>query len=52
MLESARQRIITLPRVPTQLMLSVGTIASFSWLLLQDKIHPLVIYLLQAYLTF
>jgi hypothetical protein len=33
-------------------LLSIGTLASFGWLLLQGKIHPLVLYLLQVYLTF
>ena len=52
MLEFARNRVVALPRVPAQTLFSVGTLASFAWLLLQDKIHPLVVYLLQIYLTF
>ena len=52
MLQSARNRVVALPRIPTQTLLSAGTLASFGWLLLQGKIHPLVIYLLQIYLTF
>ncbi len=52
MLQSARNRAVALPRVPTQILLSAGTLASFGWLLLQGKIHPIVIYLLQLYLTF
>ena len=52
MLESARNRIDALPRVPVQTVLSIGTLASFGWLMLQDKIHPIVLYLLQVYLTF
>lgn len=52
MLESVRNRVVALPRVPTQVLLSAGTLATFGWLLLQNKIHPIVIYLLQLYLTF
>lgn len=52
MLQSARRRILAIPRVPTQHMLTVGTLASFGWLLLQNKIHPFIIYVLQVYLTF
>lgn len=52
MLESVRRREVAVPRVPTQVLLSAGTLASFVWLLLQDKIHPIVVYLLQIYLTF
>ena len=52
MLESARNRVVALPRVPTKFLLSAGTLASFGWLLIQNKIHPIVVYLLQLYLTF
>lgn len=52
MLDSTRNRVEALPRVPAQVLLSAGTLTGFSWLLLQDKIHPFVIYLLQVYLTF
>ena len=52
MLQSARNRVVAVPRVPAQVFLSAGTLVSFGWLLLQDKIHPLVVYLLQLYLTF
>lgn len=57
MLESARNRDVAISRVPTQVaptqvLFSVGTLFSFGWLLLQNKIHPIVVYLLQVYLTF
>ena len=52
MLESTRSRVLSIPRIPAQWLLSVGTLGSFSWLLLQNKIHPIVVYLLQVYLTF
>ncbi len=38
--------------LPVQVVLSAGTLLSFAWLLLQNKIHPIVVYLLQVYLTF
>ena len=52
MLESARNRVVALPRVPTKVWLSAGILASFGWLLIQNEIHPIVVYLLQLYLTF
>jgi len=52
MLEFARNRVVALPRVPVQVLLSAGTLVSFGWMLLQNRIHPIVIYLLQVYLTF
>ncbi len=52
MLESARNRDVAISRVPAQAVLSAGTLLSFAWLLLQGKIHPIVVYLLQVYLTF
>jgi len=51
MLESAR-KISTVPEVQVRVLLSVGTIASFGWLLVQDRIHPIVVYCLQLYLSF
>lgn len=52
MLESARKYIGALPTVPAHVLLSAGTIASFGWLLLEDRVHPIFIYVLQIYLTF
>lgn len=52
MLESVRRREVAVTRVPAQVLLSTATLASFVWLLLQNKIHPIVVYLLQIYLTF
>ncbi len=56
MLESARNRDVAISKVPAQMsvqvLLSAGTLLSFAWLLLQNKIHPVVVYLLQIYLTF
>lgn len=52
MLESARKYVVALPKVPAHFLLSAGTVASFAWLLLQNRIHPIVVYVLQVYLTF
>jgi hypothetical protein len=51
MLDSVRKRV-AVPHVPVKMLLSVGTLASFGWLLSHDLIHPIVIYALQAYLAF
>jgi len=50
MLDSVRK--LTVPYVPGQVLLSAATIASFAWLLAQDRIHPLVVWALQLYLSF
>ena len=52
MLESIRSRDVAISRVPARVVFSAGTLLSFTWLLLQNKIHPIVVYLLQVYLTF
>lgn len=51
MLEWISKRV-AVPGIPVKVVLSVGTLASFAWLLGQDLIHPLAIYLLQLYLAF
>jgi hypothetical protein len=43
---------VAVPHVPVRVLLSVGTVAGFGWLLTQDMVHPLVIYALQLYLSF
>lgn len=52
MLESARNRDVAISGVPAQMLFAAATLSSFAWLLLQNKIHPIVVYLLQVYLTF
>jgi hypothetical protein len=51
MLESIRAAV-AVPRLPAQALLSVGTVVSFGWLLANDLIHPVVIYLFELYLSF
>lgn len=52
MLESIRSKSVALPQLPTKAIWSVSTIGSFLWLLSQDLVHPLMVYLFQLYLTF
>ncbi len=51
MLESIR-RHAAIPLVPTRWLLSAGTILSFGWLMANDLINPIVLYLMQLYLAF
>jgi len=43
---------LALPRLPVRAAASAGVAGSFIWLLAHDLIHPLVVYLLELYLTF
>jgi hypothetical protein len=51
MLDSLR-RTVAIPQVPTRFWLPVLSLTAFGTLLVQDVIHPLVIFLLQLYLAF
>lgn len=51
MLESAR-RIAATPQISFRVLVGLGTLSSFLWLLANDLIHPIVIYALELYLTF
>ena len=50
-LDFVRRRAVTWERTQ-HTVLAIATLGSFSWLLAQDQIHPLVVYLLQLYLAF
>jgi hypothetical protein len=50
MLDSVRKHV-AVPEIPVKVLLSVGSLASFGWLLSQDLVHPIVIYALQLYLS-
>lgn len=52
MLDSVRKHAAAIPHVPARAVWSIATLASFGWLLSQDMVHPLVIYVMQFYLTF
>ena len=43
---------VAVPDVPVKVLLSVGSLASFGWLLSHDLVHPIVIYALQLFLSF
>jgi len=45
-------KTLSVPHVPVRVVASAGVVSSFVWLLSQNLIHPLVIYLLELYLTF
>ena len=51
MLQSAVREVTGL-RIPLDRVLAGATVASFVWLLLSDRIHPLVIVLLELFLSF
>ncbi len=51
MLETLARRL-TLLHLPIDRIVAVVTVGGFLWLLLDDRIHPLAICLLQAYLSF
>jgi hypothetical protein len=50
MLDSVRKHV-AVPYVPVKALLSLGSLASFGWLLSHDLVHPIVIYALQLYLS-
>lgn len=50
MIKSA-QRVLTLPAISVELVYSGVVVVGFLMLLLQDRIHPLAIYLLQLFLS-
>ncbi len=45
-------KTLSVPHVPVRVVASAGVVSSFFWLLGQNLIHPLVVYLLELYLTF
>jgi hypothetical protein len=51
MLESVR-RLVAMPQVSPRVLIGLGTLGSFLWLLAHDLVHPIVIYALELYLTF
>ena len=51
MIQSLR-KYVALPQIPVTASVAVGTFATFGWLLVQDQIHPILIYCLQLFLSF
>ncbi|HZI63688.1 MAG TPA: hypothetical protein VFE44_02855 [Thermoanaerobaculia bacterium] len=52
MLLQSIRKAVPVAQVQVEWLLAAGTVVSFGWLLVQDRIHPLVIYFLQLYLSF
>jgi hypothetical protein len=46
------KKLVAVPEIPLHWLAAAGTVAGFGWLLLQDRIHPLVVYCMQLYLSF
>ncbi len=51
MLETIR-RSVALPKVRVDYLVTAATTFAFGWLLINDHLHPLSVYLLQLYLAF
>ena len=51
MLQAIRQAI-ALPQVPLQALAAVVSVLAFGWLLVNDIVQPIVILLLELFLTF
>ncbi len=51
MLDSVR-KLVAVPVISSEAVLSVGVLATFAWLLAHDLVHPIAVFFLQLYLTF
>ncbi len=51
MLQAIR-KAISVPQVPVEALATAVSVLAFGWLLANDLIQPIVIYLLQLYLAF
>jgi hypothetical protein len=52
MLDSLRHQAEALPRISANFLISTGTLTSFVWLLLTNRIPAIYVFLLEVYLTF
>jgi hypothetical protein len=50
MIQLAARQLASL-RLPVDKLVGVGTVTAFFWLLAQDRIHPVAVYLLELYLS-
>jgi hypothetical protein len=50
MIDSLR-KAVWLPDISVQVLLSAGVVVGFVWLVAQNGVHPIMIYLLQLYLS-
>jgi hypothetical protein len=46
------RRSAALPAVPVRFLVQGAVIASFLWLLVENQVHPLIVYGMQLYLSF
>ncbi len=44
--------VATLRALPIDKALGAASVLSFLWLLAQDRVHPLMVYLIELYLAF
>ena len=47
----AAVRQLAATRLPVDRLVAAGVVVSFFWLLFQDRIHPVVVHVLELYLT-
>ena len=52
MLELTRKAVAVFPRFSIEAFAVVGTLSTFGWLLAQDLVQPIAVYLLEIYLAF
>lgn len=52
MLEMTRRAAAVLPRLPLEALAAVGTTSAFGWLLANDLVAPIAVYLLELFLAF
>jgi len=50
MLQAAVRQLAAV-RLPVDRLVAAGVVLSFLWLLLQDRIHPVVVHVLELYLS-
>jgi len=50
MIDSLR-KVASLPDISLQVLLSAGVVVGFFWLLVQNGVHPIMVYVLQLYLS-
>jgi hypothetical protein len=48
----AKPAVAALRDLPLEKILGASSVAAFLWLLAQDRIHPVMVYLLELYLAF
>jgi hypothetical protein len=48
----AKPAVAALRDLPVERVLGVSSVAAFLWLLAQDRIHPVMVYVVELYLAF